>query len=119
LHYESLGFDIEVQSDNGASRFSFFGVRELGMCARDFNGKTDKGVGLGSTSDEVIEAYGKPEFSAVNRNSRSFEYFHQGLSFQFWDNKLSRFSISSPRSDQIEFIDNGNGSYTERVKGNK
>ena len=36
--------------------------------------------------------------------------------FLFGDGKLKSFSAFAPMSDEIEVIDNGDGSYTERTK---
>lgn len=113
LNYNSLGFETTVSSIDGMTGFRCFSNK--GPIARRFRGRTAEGIKLGASIDEVIKAYGAPEVRTHFRDD-VLHYFHKGWSFVFGDEKLVSFSITAPMSDQIEIIDNGDGSWTEQVK---
>ncbi|HET6880710.1 MAG TPA: hypothetical protein VFI31_11175 [Pirellulales bacterium] len=113
LTYNSLGFEATVSSVDGMTEFRCFSNQ--GPIARRFLGRTDKGIRLGASIDEIIKAYGAPEVKTHFRDDSLF-YFHKGWRFLFADETLVSFSITEPMSDQIEIVDNGDGSWIERVK---
>lgn len=112
LHYNSLGFEVMVSNVGGMNQFRCLPV---GAIARKFLGKTDTGIQLGASIDDVIQAHGAPEVKSHFRET-SLRYVHKGWEFLFSDGKLKSFSAFRPMSDEIEVIDNGDGSYTERAK---
>jgi hypothetical protein len=112
LHYYSLGFEVMVSSVRGMTEFRCLPV---GAIARKFLGKTDAGIQLGASIDDVIREHGTPEVKSHFRNT-NLRYVHKGWSFLFGDGKLESFSAFEPVSDEIEVVDNGDGSFTERVK---
>ena len=112
LHYNSLGFEAMVSSVDGMTEFRCLPVFAI---ARKFLGKTDTGIQLGASMDDVIRAYGAPEVTSQFRET-NLRYPHKGWEFLFGDGKLKSFSAFAPMSDEIEVIDNGDGSYTERTK---
>lgn len=113
LNYNSLGFEATVSSVDGMTEFRCFSNKA--PIARRFRGRTDVGIRLGASIEEVIKAYGAPEVRTHFRDD-VLQYFHKGWRFVFSDEKLVSFSITEPMSDQIEIVDNGDGSWTERVK---
>lgn len=112
FHYNSLGFELSVSSEKGVTQFRTLYV---GLLARPFLGKTDAGIALGASIDDVVRAYGPPERKGGFRDD-VLDYFHKGWSFVFYDGKLSWFTVSEPMSDQIEIEVRDDGSYTQRVK---
>ncbi|MGH7135242.1 MAG: hypothetical protein ACREHD_05840, partial [Pirellulales bacterium] len=102
-----------VSSVDGMTEFRCFSNKR--PIARRFRGRTDEGIRLGASIDEVIKAYGAPEVRTHFRDD-VLQYFHKGWRFVFGDEKLVSFSITEPMSDQIEIVDNGDGTWTERVK---
>ncbi len=115
LNYNSLGFELDVSSARGLTQFRCMSGSSI---ARRFIGKTDAGIALGASIDDVIQAYGAPEVRSHLRDEVLY-YFHKGWSFVFAEGKLISFSASAPLSDLIEIEDNGDGSWTERPARNK
>jgi hypothetical protein len=112
LHYESLGFEVSLSSDEGMTEVRCFGPS---LTARGFLGKTDAKIGLDCAIGDVLKAYGEPEAKSRIRDDE-LHYFHKGWSFLFDDGKLTSFSASKPMSDQIEIEAHDDGSWTERIK---
>ncbi|HVC95962.1 MAG TPA: hypothetical protein VND64_19895 [Pirellulales bacterium] len=112
LHYNSLGFEVMVSSVDGMTEFRCLPV---GTIARMFLGKTDSGIQLGASIDDVIRGHGAPEVKSQLRET-GLRYLHKGWTFLFGDGKLKSFSAFEPMSDKIEVIDNGDGSFTQRPK---
>ncbi|AGA28042.1 hypothetical protein Sinac_3809 [Singulisphaera acidiphila DSM 18658] len=79
---------------------------------RKFNGKTDKGIGLGASQDDVVKAYGPPDEGGVSRRNEvigeethttksatdhiTMDYQNFGLSFDLFKDKVHRISIEAP-----------------------
>ncbi|SIO56293.1 Outer membrane lipoprotein-sorting protein [Singulisphaera sp. GP187] len=79
---------------------------------RKFNGKTDKGIGLGASQADVIKAYGPPDEAGAPRKNEvlgeephptetpmdhvTIDYKGLGLSFDFFKDKVHRISIDAP-----------------------
>lgn len=91
LMYYSRGFTLKVPSD-GELMVSCFNQASMGTMVRDFVGRTEEGIKLGDTREEVIEVYGKPE---INRHDH-LHYVELGWMFNFKDNKIYRFSPERP-----------------------
>jgi hypothetical protein len=118
LRYPSHGFEIYVSNKEGMTDFNCFG-RFWGFdSCRDFLGKTDRQISLGASVDEVIAAYGKPDVRSRIR-AEVLQYFHKGWSFTFRNGKLALISCFKPRSEDIDFIDTGDGGYLEGLKPKK
>lgn len=115
FHYNSLGFNLDVSSVRGVTQFHCL---QRSLLSRPFLGKTDAGLSLGASIDDVVRAYGPPEVRSHFRND-VLHYPHKGWSFVFADGKLAWYSASEPLSEQIEIEDNGDGSSIQRVKGTK
>jgi hypothetical protein len=112
LHYNSLGFELSVSSATGVTQFRCL---DLFPIARPFLGKTDAGIALGASLDDVVRAYGAPERRSGLREE-VLDYLREGWSFIFRDGKLARFYTSQPISDQFEIEVHKDGSYSQRLK---
>ncbi len=99
LIYDSRGFRIIVDTDAGVESIDCYGAGQLGDRARRFAGRTDKGIRMSATPDEVSKAYGEPELrhgmTAELPNGR-WDYLKEGLSFGFFDNRLSHIQVRGP-----------------------
>ncbi len=118
LHYASRGFEIFVSSKEGMTGFNCFGRFWAFDSCRDFQGKTDRQISLGASVDDVLAAYGKPDVRSRLR-AEVLYYFHQGWSFTFRNGKLALITSLKPRSEDVYFIDTGDGGYLEGIKPKK
>lgn len=71
LSYYSRGFELWILPQDHP-RHGFFHVSCLGQHGfaikiREFQGKTDKGIGLGASRAEIIKAYGAPDHEIASR----------------------------------------------------
>ena len=107
-----MGTEVMVSSVRGMTEFRCLSSSSI---ARKFLGKTEAGIRLGATTDDVIKAYGKPEVKSQFRET-DFGYPHKGWRFLFRDGNLATMTASEPLLDEIEVVDNGDGSWSERVK---
>lgn len=100
LIYDSRGFRIIVDAESGVEHIYCYGAGQLGDRGRAFNGRTDKGIRMGATPDEVAEAYGEPELRhgvTVDLPSGRWDYLTDGLAFNFFDNVVSQFQVRCPQ----------------------
>ena len=117
LAYYSRGFELSflppAHARHGLNRASCFGQHGFALKVREFQGKTDKGIGLGATRDDVIKAYGPPNFEHVSRmkdvigekaahpdeptGQSEVQYNDLGISFTMYQGKIYNISISAPR----------------------
>lgn len=117
LAYPSLGFELRI-GHNGLDKISCYGKRRMGDIATEFLGATDMGVRLGANISEVLQFYDVPEVRTHGRED-VLRYPHLGVTFLFVEDCLAEFWIEEPLSDEIVVHDNGDGSWTESVRGNK
>ncbi|TWU39536.1 hypothetical protein [Novipirellula artificiosorum] len=67
LQYDSRGFRLRVSSKDGLTSIHCFDTNAMGPRARKFLGATQEGIGIGSSWDEVIGAYGEPTTKLDNQ----------------------------------------------------
>jgi hypothetical protein len=108
LTYLSFGF--ELQLDPGArpqtlQRIVIGPADAASRQTRRFEGGTDKGIGLGSTAEQVIAAYGEPdaptsqeaEFMRKHPDSRTLRYARIGLELDLLNGKTVQVSLTKPQ----------------------
>ncbi|HEY3964024.1 MAG TPA: sigma-70 family RNA polymerase sigma factor [Planctomycetaceae bacterium] len=61
LHYDGLGFRLTVEARDGLTGIQCFGQDSLGPQGRTFRGATAEGIRVGSSVQDVLKAYGKPD----------------------------------------------------------
>lgn len=109
ISYRSRGFEIRVSKDLGAEEITCelhlvpTRVRSPGPRGRSFGGKTDRGVGLGASSADVIQTYGKPSW--MNSGGTCLKYQKLGATFSFYDDKLWSMSFMHPRIDTLRGVE--------------
>ena len=62
--------------------------------AKEFKGRTKEGVGMGSTRDELIKAFGQPSKVVNYRGSEFLDYHERWLTFVLTDGKVQRIRIA-------------------------
>lgn len=101
LKYLSSGLGISVDPDDGVTSIGVQSRQASGGRAQDFAGKTKEGIGLGSSLEEIEEAYGTPPLNAnlqltLNELKASgfgaVFYPELGLTFMLLDHKVNSFS---------------------------
>ena len=89
---ESLGLELSLNDDETISCLHIYVNETVAGTLRQFNGRTEEGIGLNSSVAEVLEAYGEPvercELSGI-----TLSYLDKGTSFTFEDDSLKRISI--------------------------
>jgi len=101
IEYTSLGFAVMPSPD---------GIVEVVMCGdvtgvngplvKAFTGRTKEGIGLGSTREEVLKAYGQPTVEEKLRgNNESLRYDPLGIKFTLENGKVYHMIVRL-RTDQ-------------------
>ncbi len=71
-----------------------------------FKGQTPEGIGMGSSPEEVTQAYGEPDSRSLNpydlRGVSTTKYRTLGVDLIFCDNKLVHIVISRPRAESSQ-----------------
>jgi hypothetical protein len=114
MRYRDLGLVLLVDSRLGLASIGccdsmfapLYGFSEMSS----FQGKTEKEIGIGSTREEVISAYGEPK-KKPNADPDAEEwlaYSELGLSFEIREDKVVRFGMRKQlSSEQKEKLLNG------------
>lgn len=85
IQYDSRGFRLKVSSKGGLTSIHCFDATAMGPRARKFLGTTPKGIGIGSSWDEVLNAYGEPTTKLDNQAAM---YRNPALHFDFKNEKV-------------------------------
>ncbi len=119
LSYYSRGFELWfLPADHprhGLHHASCFGQHGFAIKVREFQGKTDKGLGLGATRAEIVKAYGPPDHETISRMKDVFgekaanpeaptgqtdiRYVKLGLLFTLYNDKAYQIWIDAPRPE--------------------
>lgn len=86
--YASRGIDLFIHPQLG-----LYGAicRTQGVYPRrlrDFSGQTDRGVQMGSSEEEILQAYGEPAERAGSPGNRTLKYNNPSIAFSLHDNKV-------------------------------
>ena len=119
LTYNSHGLIVRF-GEPGGQPVSDVGMTSIGcLCQlrsgnwiRDFAGRTAEGIEIGSSFEELVDAYGDPEII----DGEDVMYIRRGITFYLLEDRVCGFEISESVPDEIEIIVNDDGSYTERVR---
>lgn len=121
LHYNSRGLVVgfgatfnepggQPQSDVEMTSIRCLGQLRSGSSIHDFAGRTAEGIEIGSSMEELVDAYGDPE----SIDDDVVMYLRRGFRFYLREDKVCGFEISKPVPDEIEIIVNDDGSHTIR-----
>ncbi len=117
LSYYSRGFELWILPPGspkpGLNNIACLGQHGMAIKIREFQGKTDKGIGLGASRAEIVKIYGKPSYENVSRmkdvlgekatdpekltGQTELAYNELGLRFTLIDDKVYRIDLSAPR----------------------
>ena len=90
LEYTRLGFAV-MPASNGPVRFVMCGdvIGIRGPLVKAFSGRTKEGIGMNSTREEVVKAYGEPAESERFRGGlESMQYPSLGITFTLEGGKV-------------------------------
>lgn len=109
LDYNARGFHLKVANDEGLLAVNCLSDWHD---ARDFSGRTSKGIRIGSTLADLEKAYGPPSLSKTGAGElRSFhcvEYNPLGLSFVLKDGRVTQITLVSQAAAQRRVKSKGN-----------
>ncbi|MGH7169149.1 MAG: LolA family protein [Gemmataceae bacterium] len=88
LSYGSRGFFLGVSKTRGVVLISCQAQSVQLLRIRDFRGKTDKGIALGASLDDIVKAYGKPDRKETKQRMTYLSYSKLHASFTLAENKL-------------------------------
>lgn len=90
LEYTHLGFAVMPSPDGVVQVVMCGDVTGLrGPLVKAFTGKTKEGIGLGSTKDELLKAYGEPNSAEKLRGgAESIRYDNLGMTFTLEGGKV-------------------------------
>jgi outer membrane lipoprotein-sorting protein len=101
LIYDSRGFEITVDCQEGVMAIICKSQAELGPTVRDFQGMTKDGITVGNSWDDVLKAYGEPDEKI---DKCILFYIRLGWEFRFQTSKLSSIHLTKPSADQEKEI---------------
>jgi len=96
LIYASRGFDVFIKGERGLTLInccarSVYDNSLVERLATDFTGATNKGIRLGSSEKQIIQAYGEPTSRSVDGADVELRYKTPGLYFKLTNDKLINF----------------------------
>ena len=98
LAYFSSGFTVYISPQRGVISYLCYTQAALAVQVREFTGKTSDGVGIGSSLEELTDAFGIPDVVNEQETLNTTVWYHtQGLEFTLADNKVVRFMVHAIR----------------------
>ncbi|MEJ7637190.1 MAG: sigma-70 family RNA polymerase sigma factor [Singulisphaera sp.] len=119
LSYYSRGFELWIHPADhprrGLIHVACLGRHGFGVNIREFQGKTDKGIGLGAERSDIVKLYGPPDHEIASRLKDVFGketanaeaptgqtqiFYHKlKLSFTLFNDKVYQIWIDAPRPE--------------------
>lgn len=99
----SKGLGFEVDSALGLQKIQCWSENwptELPFSVATFTGRTKEGIGIGSTQEQIIAAYGEPDRTSTDSNKGVIQVLHYDKlrsSFSIWQNKLISMTLEAPK----------------------
>lgn len=100
LDYGAEGLRLEVSGEDGLRAIYCVSQASYGSSVRTFSAKTDKGIGIGASTEQVRAAYGEPVQEFHTGLSGVMMYVSPVVSFRFGDGKLSELVLLKPTEDK-------------------
>ncbi len=97
MKYGSRGFFLDVHPTRGLVIIQCFSQKVFATRIRDFGGKTDKGIALGSSSADIVKAYGAADRKELRENMTDLSYNKLGIDFTLAYDKLVQMFVT-PRA---------------------
>jgi outer membrane lipoprotein-sorting protein len=99
LDYGAEGLYLEVSGEEGLRAIHCISQLAYGFDVRTFSGKTDNGIGIGASLQQVREAYGEPVQEYQNSGIALMQYVSPVVAFKFREGKLSEVILVTPSKD--------------------
>ncbi len=83
---------IQCWSDNWPTKLPF--------AVTTFVGRTKEGIGIGSTREQIISAYGQPDRTGTDSNKgiiQNLGYDNLRIKFSIWQDKLISMTLEAPK----------------------
>jgi hypothetical protein len=93
LNYWGLGLTLTVEAEDGLRGIQCLGQDSVGAAGRTFRGATDKGIRIGSSTEDVLTAYGEPDENPSDSKQKngSVKYRELRLEFAMTEKQTVRF----------------------------
>ena len=99
----SKGLGFEVDSEFGLVKIQCWSKswpEKLPFRVANFAGKTKEGIGIGSTREQIISAYGQPDRTGTDDNKGIIEtlfYDELRIRFPVWQGKVISMTLEAPK----------------------
>jgi len=102
----SKGLGFEVDSELGLAKIQCWSKNwpeKLLFTVANFTGKTKEGIGIGSTQEQIISAYGQPdrtdrkEIGANKEIIEGLDYDKLRINFSIWQDKVISMTLEAPK----------------------
>ncbi|MDQ3440743.1 MAG: hypothetical protein M3478_10385, partial [Planctomycetota bacterium] len=102
--YPSRGVIFSFGPEGGLRKIWAYDAITRGANAHPFPGKTERGIGIGSTGADVEAAFGPADYAQPSRTSpnRYVRFPRIGLSVSLRDDKVASISMTAPAGPGIE-----------------
>lgn len=97
LLYLSKGFTVTVHPQFGVIAFTCSAVAAMppNGKAKDFQGRTEEGIGIGATEEDIVAAYGDPDTRDAEGGQTDLHYPERGMRFLLLDDRLQQLTLRS------------------------
>ncbi len=97
IRYWSRGYIFGAGMTSGVVTITCGAQAAWATKIRDFAGKTDKGIGIGTSAADIIRAYGEPSSKESNNGSTYLTYNPLQCHFTLFGDKLVSMTFNRPR----------------------
>jgi hypothetical protein len=89
MNYLSRGYGLHVTPQRGVWSIYCYTQEAFAVKARSFQGKSAEGIGMGSSQEQIVKAYGKPDRAEMNGPQTTYlTYNRLNLSFTLFNDKV-------------------------------
>jgi len=104
LKYNGLGMLLTVEATEGLRGIHCFGQDSLGAEVRTFRGATAEGIRIGSSIEDILKAYGKPNETPLKSVGHEMTYDRSHLKFALTEHRRVRsISLSDSWEHRLRF----------------
>ncbi len=99
----SKGLGFTVDSELGLQKIQCWSdtwPEKLPFAVTTFTGRTEEGIGIGSTREQIISAYGQPDRTGTDANKgviEGLDYDKLRINFSIWQDKVISMTLEAPK----------------------
>ena len=99
----SKGLGFEVDSELGLQKIQCWSdtwPEQLPFAVTTFAGRTEEGIGIGSTREQIVVAYGQPDRTGFDANKgviEGLDYDKLRINFSIWQDKVISMTLEAPK----------------------